>query len=426
MSQEPRRRVVVTGLGATTPLGGDVPSDLGGAAGRPVRRPDARARLGRQVRPAGAPSPAPVAVEPPTSCSTGSRPAGWTASGQFALIAAREAWADAGSPEVDPERLGVVRRHRHRRRLDPARRLRRAQGEGPAADLPAHRPDADAERPGRRGRARARRPGRRAHPGHAPAPPAPRRSAYAMDMIRTGRADVVVAGGTEAAIHPLPIAGVRRDAGAVHPQRRARAAPPGRTTTAATASCSARAPAWWCSSPRSTPRPAAPGSTPSSPASGLTSDAHHIAAARPGGHRRRPGDRRRAGATPGWPPADVVHVNAHATSTPVGDVAEAQAIRAALGDATDAVAVSATKSMTGHLLGAAGALEAIATVLALHDRRRAAHHQPRRPRRPAVQPRRGPQATRGRCRDGDIAALNNSFGFGGHNVALAVHGATVQ
>ena len=72
--------------------------------------------------------------------------------------------------------------------------------------------------------------------------------------------------------------------------------------------------------------------------------------------------------TPAPTPADVVHINAHATSTPAGDVAEANAIRAALGDATDGVAVSATKSMTGHLLGAAGAVEAIATVLALHDR----------------------------------------------------------
>ena len=68
-----------------------------------------------------------------------------------------------------------------------------------------------------------------------------------------------------------------------------------------------------------------------------------------------------AGATAG----DIVHVNAHATSTPQGDMAEAAAIRVVLGDATDRVAVSATKSMTGHLLGAAGALESVATVLAL-------------------------------------------------------------
>ena len=67
-------------------------------------------------------------------------------------------------------------------------------------------------------------------------------------------------------------------------------------------------------------------------------------------------------------PTDIVHVNAHATSTPVGDVAEAKALRAALGDAVDGIAVSATKSMTGHLLGAAGALEGIFSILALHHR----------------------------------------------------------
>ena len=67
-------------------------------------------------------------------------------------------------------------------------------------------------------------------------------------------------------------------------------------------------------------------------------------------------------------PADVVHLNAHATSTPVGDTAEANSIRAALGSAADGVCVSATKSMTGHLLGAAGAVEGIFTILALHHR----------------------------------------------------------
>ena len=115
-------------------------------------------------------------------------------------------------------------------------------------------------------------------------------------------------------------------------------------------------------------------------------------------------------------PAQIVHVNAHGTSTPQGDVAEIKAIRAALGDAADATTVTSTKSMTGHLLGAAGALESLAVVLALRDRLAP----------PTInledkdddvdldvitgEPRPLP--------DGEIAALNNSFGFGGHNVAL--------
>jgi 3-oxoacyl-[acyl-carrier-protein] synthase II len=118
----------------------------------------------------------------------------------------------------------------------------------------------------------------------------------------------------------------------------------------------------------------------------------------------------------GLEPSDIRHVNAHATSTPQGDVAESQAIRRVLGDAADGVVVTSTKSMTGHLLGAAGAVESVATVLALHHR---------------VSPptlnlenlddevqldvaREEPRA----LGDGSLAALNNSFGFGGHNCAL--------
>ena len=112
--------------------------------------------------------------------------------------------------------------------------------------------------------------------------------------------------------------------------------------------------------------------------------------------------------------SDIVHVNAHATSTPQGDVAEAGAIRAALGDAVDRVVVTSTKSMTGHLLGAAGALESVATVLALHnrvvpptinleDREDVGIDIADKPRE---------------LGEGDLAAMNNSFGFGGHNVAI--------
>jgi 3-oxoacyl-[acyl-carrier-protein] synthase II len=118
------------------------------------------------------------------------------------------------------------------------------------------------------------------------------------------------------------------------------------------------------------------------------------------------------------PAGQIVHVNAHATSTPAGDVVEARAIAAALGPAADSAVVSATKSMTGHLLGGAGALESIAAILALRDRVApptinlddpddevtldvATEPRPLRPRDGAA-----------------MAALNNSFGFGGHNVAL--------
>jgi 3-oxoacyl-[acyl-carrier-protein] synthase II len=149
--------------------------------------------------------------------------------------------------------------------------------------------------------------------------------------------------------------------------------------------------------------------------SGITSDGHHIAQPDPVGAGATRA-MRMALADAGVTPAEVVHVNAHATSTPQGDVAEAMAIRSVLGDDADHVAVSGTKSMTGHLLGAAGAVESLAVVLALRDRVAPPTINLEDPddevnldvvsREPRPLP------------AGDIAALNNSFGFGGHNVAL--------
>ncbi|MGB7962409.1 MAG: beta-ketoacyl-ACP synthase, partial [Propionicimonas sp.] len=115
--------------------------------------------------------------------------------------------------------------------------------------------------------------------------------------------------------------------------------------------------------------------------------------------------------------SDIVHVNAHGTSTPQGDVTEAGSIRTALGDAVDGCIVTSTKSMTGHLLGGAGALETIAAVMALHDRM-----VPPTINLEDPEPDLGIDiaAVARPLRAGDLAAINNSFGFGGHNVAVAV------
>ena len=116
-------------------------------------------------------------------------------------------------------------------------------------------------------------------------------------------------------------------------------------------------------------------------------------------------------------PKDVVHINAHATSTPVGDVAESNAIRRAFNADADSMPVSATKSMTGHLLGAAGSLEAVLTILAVHHR-----IAPATINLDNLDPDIDLDVVRDEHRklpQGDILALDNSFGFGGHNVALA-------
>jgi 3-oxoacyl-[acyl-carrier-protein] synthase II len=148
----------------------------------------------------------------------------------------------------------------------------------------------------------------------------------------------------------------------------------------------------------------------------MSADSHHITAPEPegaGAARAMQEAVRSAGLTP----QDIVHINAHATSTPVGDVAESNAIRRAFGDDADGMPVSATKSMTGHLLGAAGALEGVLTVLSIHDR-----VAPATINVDDLDPKIQLDVVRGEHRklpEGDIAALNNSFGFGGHNVAVA-------
>jgi 3-oxoacyl-[acyl-carrier-protein] synthase II len=114
--------------------------------------------------------------------------------------------------------------------------------------------------------------------------------------------------------------------------------------------------------------------------------------------------------------ADVRHVNAHATSTPVGDIAEYNALRRVFGDLLDGIAITATKASTGHLLGAAGAIEALFTVKALSERTvpptiNLTDQDPAIPLDVATEPR--------QLADGDLLAISNSFGFGGHNAVVA-------
>jgi 3-oxoacyl-[acyl-carrier-protein] synthase II len=404
------QRVVVTGLGATTPVGGDVASTwsamLTGRSGVKVLTEDWVDMLPVRIA-------APVAVEPSEILPV-PQTKRIDRSGQFALIAAREAWADAGSPEVDPERMGVViasgiggvttllsaydtLKERGARRVLPM-------------TVPMLMPNGPAAVVGLELSARAG-----VHTPVSACASGAEAIAYAVDMIRSGRADVVTAGGTEAAIHALPLAGfaamqalsTRND----EPERASRPYDKGRDGFVLGEGAGVLV-------LETLEHARARGATVYAEVAGagISADAHHIAQPDPvgaGAARAMAEAVRAAGATP----ADVVHINAHATSTPVGDVAEVAAIRRALGDASDGICVSSTKSVTGHLLGAAGAVEAIATILALHDRKAPPTANLEDPDDDVSldvvreEPRQLP--------DGELLALNNSFGFGGHNVALA-------
>jgi 3-oxoacyl-[acyl-carrier-protein] synthase II len=404
-----RRDVVVTGLGATTPLGGSMAETwagvLDGASGARLLEEEWAADL--PVRLA-----ATAAVEP-TDVLDRATARGLDRSQQFAVIAADEAWADAGAPEVDPERLAVVvstgiggvttlleqdeiRRTRGARRVSPLT-VPRIMPNGPAAAV------------GLRLAARAG-----VHSPVSACASGAEAVALALDLIRAGRADVVVCGGTEAVVAPLPLAAFaamralssREDdpQGASRPfdkQRDGFVLAEGAAVLVV----------------ESAEHAAARGRTPYArvAGAGLSSDAHHVAAPDPegaGAARAMTGALRDAGLNA----SDVVHLNAHATSTPVGDVAEAAAIRSAFGDAAAALAVTATKSCTGHLLGAAGALEAAFTALAIRDGVVPAVRNLDDPDDDValdvvrMQPRRMPVTV----------AMSNSFGFGGHNVALVL------
>ncbi|MFD8205318.1 beta-ketoacyl-ACP synthase II [Streptomyces sp. NPDC059695] len=411
------RTVVVTGLGATTPLGGDSASTWEGLiAGRSGVKPlegERFAELPVKIAALAAVDPGDVLPRPLARKLD--------RSAQFALIAAREAWADAGytgpageDEKIVPERLGSViasgiggvttlldqydvLKEKGVRRVSPH-------------TVPMLMPNSPSANVGLEVNARAG-----VHTPVSACASGAEAIGYAVEMIRTGRADVVVAGGTEAAIHPLPIAAfanmMAMSKNNDEPTKASRPYDTGRdgfvlgegagvVILESEEHAKARGARIYCEVL----------------GQGLSADSHHIAQPEPTGRGIAAAMQNLLDSTD-LKPSEVVHLNAHATSTPQGDVAEIKALRKVLGDDLDHVAISATKSMTGHLLGGAGGIETVATVLALHNRLAP----------PTInvddldaevdadivrdEPRELPQGT--------IAAINNSFGFGGHNVVLA-------
>lgn len=238
--------------------------------------------------------------------------------------------------------------------------------------------------------------------------------ANALDRLRSGELDIVVAGGCEQAVHPLPIAAFS----AMHATSRNNENP-----AAASRPYDVNRDGFVMGEGggamvlETEEHALARGAKIYAELAGgsVTSDAFHITAPDPEGS----GAARailKALAQAGASTSDVVHINAHATSTPVGDIAEYTALLKVFGDQLPNIAVSATKSSTGHLLGGAGAIEAIFTVLAIKDRTAPPtlnldNQDPEIPLDVVVTPR--------KLADGPIVAISNSFGFGGHNAVVA-------
>jgi 3-oxoacyl-[acyl-carrier-protein] synthase II len=405
------QKIVVTGVGATTPLGGDARSTwkalLAGESGISTIEKEWVAQYELPVTFAGQAKVNAAEVLTPQEIKR------LDPSSQFALIAAREAWADAGTPDVAPERLAVeyatgiggvwtlldaydALKEKGPRRVLPMT-IPMLMPNGPAAAI---------------GMDIAARGGvRTAVSACASSTEA---VANAIARLQSGDIDVVVAGGCEAGIHPLPLAAFsamhalskRNDnpAGASRPYDVNRdgfvmGEGAGALVLETEAHAKARGAKIYAE--------LVGGS--------VTSDAHHITAPDPegtGAARAVVAALKQANAKP----EDVVHINAHATSTPVGDIAEYTALLRVFGDHLGKIAVSATKSSTGHLLGGAGAIEAIFTVLALAERTapptiNLENQDPAIPLDVVTSPRALPE--------GPILAISTSFGFGGHNAVIA-------
>jgi len=404
------RRVVVTGLGALTPIGKNVSETWANAlAGKSgivkINQPWAEG-LAAQI--AGLVTVDPFEILDRVSARRMDR------STQLGVIAVKEAWSDAGSPDIDKERLGVffgtgigglstvleqydILNSRGPDRVNPM-------------TVPMIMPNSAAAMVGLEVGARAG-----VHSPVSACATSAEAIAGALEMIRNNRADIVVAGGTEACVNRLAIAAfasmralstrndepqlasrpydVDRDgfvmgegAGALILEEEQHAIKRGAKIYGVVSGA------------------------------GMSSDGYHIAAPEPEG----------AGASRAMKFAlkdsnakasDVCHINAHATSTPVGDIAEYKAMRSALGDALDNVVVTATKSMTGHLLGGAGAVESVFTIMGLKEglippTLNLINQDPE------IQVNVAKNVPFKLDSDANFA-LNNSFGFGGHNVCIA-------
>ena len=405
-------KIVITGIGASSPLGGTAKDSwealLAGESGVRTLEYDWVEQYDLPVKFAGQARVRPDEVlERPVAKRL-------DPSSQFALVAAKEAFADAGSPEIDHDRLGVdwatgiggvwsllnawdTLRERGPRRVMPL-------------TVPMLMPNAPSAAVSMHFTARAY-----ARTVASACASSTESLVNAYEHLRAGLADIVIAGGSEAAIHPVTIASFasmqalsRRNDDPVTASR------PYNTTRDGFVMGEGAAALVLETEEHARARGAriyaelAGG--------GVTADSYHITANDPeglGASRAVTMALEQAGATPD----DVTHINAHATSTPVGDIAEYQALKNVFGERVNEIPVSATKAATGHLLGGTGALEALFSVLAVSERQapptiNLTEQDPEIPLRVA--------GTSQGLGDGTQLAISNSFGFGGHNAVVAI------
>jgi len=403
-------KIVVTGVGATTPLGGDVKTTwealLAGKSGIQTLEFDWVAKYELPVTFAG------VAKVAAAEILTLQEIKRLDPSSQFALISAREAWADAAISDVVPERVAVEFATGIGGVWTLLEAFETLQEKGPRRVLPMTVPMLMPNGPAAAiGMDIAARGGvRTAVSACASGTEA---IANAITRLQSGEVDVVIAGGCEAAIHPLPVAAFasmhalskRND----EPTRASRPYDINRDGFVMGEGAGALV-------LETEEHAKARGAKIYAELAGgaVTSDAYHITAPDPEGSaaaRAVLGALKMAGATPD----DVAHINAHATSTPVGDIAEYTALKRVFGERLKNIPLSATKSSTGHLLGGAGAIEAVFTVLAVKNRVAPPTLNLDDPD-PAIEL---DVVTSPRELGENILAISNSFGFGGHNAVVA-------
>lgn len=406
------KKIVITGIGASSPLGGtarDSWSALNeGVSGTATLTHDWVAEYDLAVTFA---AEAKVRPEEVLARPVAKR---LDPSSQFALVSAQEAWADAGAPDIDPERIGVdystgigglwslldawdTLREKGARRVMPL-------------TVPMLMPNAASA-------AISMHLGARAYARTVASACASSTEAIAnaYEHLQAGLADIVLTGGTESAIHPITLAAFgSMQALSKRNDDPATASRPYNVDRDGFVMGEGAATLVLETEEHALARGARIYAELAGV--GVTADSYHITAPEPEGLGASRAVRlalEQAGASPD----DVTHMNAHATSTPTGDIAEYRALASVFGDRVHEIPVSATKASTGHLLGGTGALEAMFTVLAIAERQAP----------PTInlveQDPEIPLLVSSDAQDlgsGPQLALSNSFGFGGHNAVIAI------